>query len=203
MAAGCWALGYVAARFWNDWSVPAPLSLAAVELEDVLEGLRERRLALGASVAAAALVLLGVGADSGMRWSQQRSARLFLSRANPSHAPWLPEPGGVAYSADLGVFYSIFFRNPDAPWKFVLGFEPALMRPEDYSVFVAVRRSHAATESFLPWVRRMRPEDRLYVQSHSPVPPPVPGLEWFQPVFTIWAGRLPRPAPSPAAPTAP
>jgi hypothetical protein len=38
----------------------------------------------------------------------------------------------------------------------------------------------------------MGPADRLYVQNIQQVAPPVPGLEWFQPVYTIWAGRLPR-----------
>jgi hypothetical protein len=38
----------------------------------------------------------------------------------------------------------------------------------------------------------MRPEDRLYVQYRSNSAPPIPGLEWFQPTYTIWAGRLPR-----------
>jgi hypothetical protein len=38
----------------------------------------------------------------------------------------------------------------------------------------------------------MRPEDRLYMQSRANVPPAIPGLEWFQPVYMMWAGRLPR-----------
>jgi hypothetical protein len=203
MAAGSWALGYVAARFWQDWSAPALVTLAALEFQDALEAHEGRAARLSAGLVAAVLVFLGVGADSQQRWSSMPQ-RAFLSRDNPTHAPWLPGPGGVAYSADMWVFYAMFFRNPDAPWRYVLGFEPAMMPPDDYRVYREVKRSGGATESYLPWLRKMRPTDRLYVMNHSPVPPPIPGLEWFQPVLTVWAGRLPRAAePGPGPPAVP
>jgi len=140
---------------------------------------------------AAALLLVSTRADVEQRWSDKRG-RLFLSQENPTHRAWLPDPGGIAYSADMGVFYSLFFANPTGQWRYVLGFEAALMRDEDYAVYTAIMASQGLTESYLPWLRRMRPEDRLYVVSQSNQPPPVPGLAWFEPVFGIWAGRLPR-----------
>lgn len=192
MTAGCWALGYVAARFWADWSVPALLTLAAVEIQDLLETAPDRRSGLVAAAAASVLLLLSMPADVQQRWSLN-AGRPFLSRSNPTHAPWLPEPGGIVYNADMGVFYALFFRNADAPWRYTLGFEPALMRAEDYAVYEDIRRSKGATEAYLPWLQRLRPQDRLYVQQRSNSAPLIPGLEWFQPVYTIWAGRLPRP----------
>ena len=202
MTVACWALGYVATRFWTDWSVPALLTLMAVEIQHALEtaGKAHPRLPLTALASSALLFILGVGADVSQRWSLEQSRRAFLSRENPTHAPWLPDPGGIVYSAEMGVFYTIFFRNPDAPWRYVLGFEPAIMRPEDYAVFVDVRRTRGATESYLPWLQRMRPQDRLYVTRRSNDPPPIPGLDWFQPVYSIWAGRLPRAPGAPAQP---
>jgi hypothetical protein len=197
MAAGCWALGYVASRFWSDWSAPALATLAAVEVQDSLEARVDRTGSLVTSAVAAVLVLLGIGADSQQRWSVQ-SVRPFLSRDDPSQAAWLPGPGGIAYSAEMGAFYAIFFKNPDAPWRYVLGFEPAMMRPEDYAVYLGIKRSHGATESYLPWLMKMRPIDRLYVHGSAAAPPPIPGLEWYQPTFTLWAGRLPGSGPPPA-----
>jgi hypothetical protein len=96
----------------------------------------------------------------------------------------------------MGVFYAIYFKNPDAPWKYVLGFEPAIMPPSDYAVYCEIKRTKGATEAYLPWLRRMHPEDRLYMQSRANVPPAIPGLEWFQPVYLMWAGRLPRQGPA-------
>lgn len=195
MVVGGWALGFVAYHFWIDWSAPALLTLAAIELQHVFDAGDERPSWPAPVVTAAlpVLLLLMGGADVGRRWSQQ-VGRPFLSRENPTHAPWLPEPGGVAYSAEMGVFYSLFFKNPDAPWKYAVGFEPTIMLPENYRVYCEIKRSRGATEAYMPWVARMRPADRLYVQQFSNVPPAIPELEWFQPVYGIWAGRRPRPA---------
>ena len=189
----CWALGYVAVRFWHDWSAPALLTLAALEIQDALEHRDQSRASAAPLlvIGAAALLLVSTRADVEQRWSDKRG-RLFLSQENPTHRAWLPDPGGIAYSADMGVFYSLFFANPTGQWRYVLGFEAALMRDEDYAVYTAIMASQGLTESYLPWLRRMRPEDRLYVVSQSNQPPPVPGLAWFEPVFGIWAGRLPR-----------
>ncbi len=200
MAVGGWALGFLASRFWIDWAAPALLVFAAVELERAFE--RHAPAAsparLGVAAGAALLLLLVTGADVKGRWSDA-PGRAFLARDNPEQAPWLPEPGGVAYSVDMGVFYSTFFRNPDAPWKYVLGYEPALMPVDDFRIFSTIRATKGSTDSYLPWVRRMRRVDRLYVRMVSNQPPPIPGLEWSQPAFSLWAGRLPRPeAPSPA-----
>jgi hypothetical protein len=200
----CWTLGYVAGRFWVDWGQLALMTLVAVEVQDALEarvspGGRAPLAALGV---AGLLVFIGLGADVQQRWSPV-AGRPFLSRQNPTHAPWLPEPGGIAYSTEMGVFYAVFFANPDAPWRYALGFEPALMPPEDYAVYRDVKTSRGDFAAYGPWLRKMRPEDRLYVQYRSNQPPPIPTLEWFQPTFTIWAGRLPRAAPSAAVPAAP
>jgi hypothetical protein len=195
MAAGCWALGFVAYRFWIDWSAPALATLGALELQDAFE--REpapRRRFAGWAIAggAAVLLLLVTGSDLQRRWSEQ-VGRPFLVRENPTHAPWLFEPGGIAYSPEMGVFYALFFKNPDAPWRYALGFEPSIMLPENYRVYVEIKRSRGATEAYLPWVAKMTLSDRLYVQQRSNLAPPIPGLEWDQPVYGIWAGRRPRP----------
>jgi hypothetical protein len=186
-----WAFGYVAHRFWIDWGAPALLTFAAMEIEDALQTARSpmNRLALAGTTGA--LLLLQTGADVQGRWTDQ-SERAYLSRFDANHAPWLPDVGGILYSADMGVFYSVFFTNPDAHWKYAVGFEPALMPPEEYEVYRAIKESRGSDEAYRRWVSRMRPEDRLIVQSWTGTPPQMPELEWAQPVFSIWSGRLPR-----------
>ena len=149
----CWTLGYVAARFWVDWGMPALMTVAAIEIQAALESRPARRRARRSrcSRRSGLLVVLALGADVNQRWTQQ-VGRPFLSRQNPTHAPWLPEPGGVAYSSEMGVFYALFFANPDGPWRYALGFEPALMRPEDYAVYRDVKRSRGDFAAYVPWL---------------------------------------------------
>jgi hypothetical protein len=199
-----WALGFVAVRFHSDWAAPALLVLVAREVETALEeGDWAARARLGLASAAAAVLFLAFTADTGSRWTSGLGEK-FLARDNPQHAPWLPEPGGILYSADMTIFYRTFFRNPEAPWRYILGFEPGWMPQADLETYREIRRSKGATESYAPWVEKMRREDRLLIKLTSNTPPQVPGLEWYQVEFSLWSGRLPKtPPPSPPPPAAP
>jgi hypothetical protein len=193
-----WALGFVAVRFYSDWAVPALLVFLAREIESALEeaGWARGRARVALAAAVGGVLFLALTADVSSRWTSGVGEK-FLVRGNPAHAPWLPEPGGILYSADMGVFYKTFFRNPEAPWRYVLGFEPGWMPQRDLEIYREIRRSRGATEAYEPWVARMRREDRLLIRLTSNAPPPVPGLEWYQVEFSMWSGRLPK-APPPA-----
>jgi len=191
LAAGGWALGLHTVRFWWDWGLPACLVWIAREIDRGLAAtpLRSRRRA-AVAVIVATVLLLAFTADRGSRWSSTRSAP-FLSAENPAHRPWLPGPGGVLYSNEMRVFYNTFFRNPTAPWRYVLGFEPALMPADDLAVFRRIQLDYASDASFAPWVAKMRPEDRLVVVRSQPGQPRIPRLEWHSPYRGMWIGRLP------------
>jgi len=192
MAVGGWALGFFSQRFYFDWAVPALLALGAVGFD---RALRERLPAtvpayVLITAAPALLLVLVIGADVQARWSNAPGP-ISLSSDDPAQAEWLPDPGGIAYDTEMVLFDGLFFRNPQGPWKYVLGFEPAIMRPEDYEVFTAIHAKHGKLGAYRPWVDRMRPEDRLYIISQSTQHTQIP-LQWYQPVPSLWVGRLPR-----------
>jgi len=191
LAAGSWALGFHTARFWWDWGVPASLVWMARELEPGLATIarRPRQRAL-ATVLIAAVFFLAFTSDRKSRWSGTRDAA-FLSAELPAHRPWLPGPGGTLYSNDMRVFYNTFLRNPRAPWRYQVGFEPALMPPEDLAVFRRIQLDYASDASFAPWVARMQPHDRLVIVRSQPGRPKIPRLEWHSPYRGMWIGRLP------------
>jgi len=85
------------------------------------------------------------------------------------------------------VFYSVFVRKPDAPFRYVLGFEAGWMKEEDETVYrEGLRGGHQALR---PWVTRLRPQDRLIVSGNGSAE--FPELEWEQATSTLWSGRLP------------
>jgi len=183
LAALGWALGFFSARFWVDWGVPAILAWGIGIVEDAssdLDGARASRLAL-ASVAACALCLTS---DDLGRWS--RTNTTYRALAAPEHADALPNPQGILYSDDMYLFYQVFFRRPDAPFRFVLGFERGLMRPEDAAVLRdAVQRGD---DRFRPWASRMTARDRLIVQVVHPGSSY--GLQWTHVSGNVWSGRV-------------
>ena len=72
----------------------------------------------------------------------------------------------------------------------------ALMPPAEYEIYRRIKESRGSADAYVPWVRRMRPEDRLILQSDAAGPPPIAPLEWAQPAYGVWSGRLPPAAPS-------
>jgi hypothetical protein len=189
LAALGWALGFVAIRFWSDWGVPALLVWLAGELQevmeaDVVEG-SGRRIAAAAALTGTAL--LALSADAHGRWSTVDRTYAPLLRTDAR--PFLPDDGGILYSGDMRVFYETFFRYPTARWRYIAGFEPGLMPPEDLAVYRQLLKN-LTPEAPEPWVRKMRPEDRFIIATAG-ARPPVPGLEWSHVGGAFWSGRVP------------
>jgi hypothetical protein len=140
-------------------------------------------LAVGASAAAL------VACTAPLRWSAPESRPYFILTAPGAEAA-LPEPGGVLYTDDARLFFQLFYRRPDAPFRYIVGYEAALMPPEDLAVFRAALAARTAA-SFAPWVAKMTPRDRLILYD-TDGRPPIPDLEWMQVSQTVWSGRIPR-----------
>jgi hypothetical protein len=193
LAVLCWVLGFVSKRFWLDWGSTAVMAWIALEFQeairDKLSNLSWRRILL--TVALLGTIYLSVTNDAGSRWTSNLN-RVYLSLNNSKHAAWLPEPGGIVYSDSMHIFYTTFFQNPHAPWRYILGFEPAIMPQEDLSVYRMIQMSFRAFKFFGPWVEKMRSVDRLILTYTEDKTPEIPELEWQCVARDTWIGRLPR-----------
>jgi hypothetical protein len=196
MIALCWILGFKADRFWSDWGIPAVLVWLALQFEELLMAAWPRTSLKGllACVLIAAPLYLDATNDLDRRYTRNLDeARLDAS--DPSLKGWLPGEHGIFYTAHLGFFYSTFYQNPQADWRYILGFEPALMPDEDRAIYRTIQSSGGAIQAYEPWVRKMRPEDRMAIYSAGQ--PDLPQLEWHYAVGSLWIGRLPERAKTP------
>jgi hypothetical protein len=197
-----WLLGLKMRRFWWDYGTPAFMLWVAFELQDQLEG----RLAFDSAkrlfitVALAAGAFFGFTSDRDGRWTENLTAG-FLSSDNPALAGWLPDPGGIIYNSDMDVFFRTFYKNPTAPWRYALGFEPGLMLPENLAVLRKAQWNFGDSRAYEPWVEKMRPADRLIIHAAGGARPNLPELEWNYAATEIWIGRLPRPGNNSPAPS--
>jgi hypothetical protein len=148
-----------------------------------------RRLALVCGIATMTYTV--TTPDFNGRWTSPLRWQ-FLTADNPDLKGWMPEKGGIIYSTDMTVFYQTFFKNPNADWRYILGYEPACMADDDYKVFYNFVTGDGNAEILKPWVDKMRPEDRFVTRAPRAVPPGIPQLEWNYGVSGIWIGRLPR-----------
>ena len=159
-----------------------------------------KRLLVSSGLAAG--LFLSATSDLNGRWTNCLDTE-YLTTDNQSLAGWLPDSGGILYSADMGVYYQTFFKNPKAPWRYMLYFEPALMPPEDYEIWKKINWNYGSMRTYQPWVNKMRPADRLVIRGSSDGRPAIPELEWYYAVRGTWIGRLPRGANAASIPKQP
>jgi hypothetical protein len=194
-----WVLALNTRRFWWDWGLPATLVWMTRELDDALPAPAQERRRVLASTLIAGVLVLAVTGDHSQRWSRSEKS-VFLSAEREDHRRWLPEPGGVLYSNDMRIFFNTFFRNPRAPWRYVLGFESALMPRDELAIYRKIQLEGASDASFRPWVEKMRPEDRLVIVRASARAPKIAELEWGHPFRDVWVGLRPRAGEGPREP---
>ena len=187
-----WLLGFKAARGATDWGWPALLVLMTGDVELLLQSRLAadsfKRLGLACGLALTAFVVFT--SDLGSRWTQSLTWT-YLEQSNPDLKGWLPDKGGLFYTPNMGVFFQTFFKNPTADWRYVLGFEPALMPDEDFRVYESIHRRPGDLKALQPWVEKIKPADRLVIHGGVESPPNIPQLEWGYGADGLWIGRLP------------
>lgn len=190
-----WLLGLKVGRLWADWGCTAMVLWLALEFQKQFQRYVQydspTRLILATGIALG--LFLGTVSDRGSRWSWNLTKQ-YLTQDDPQLAGWLPGKDGIIYSADMTVFYDTFFKNPTAPWRYVLGFEPGIMLPEDLDVVHKAQWNYGDVRSYEPWVKKMRPQDRLIISGAwaTPTAPNIPELEWKFVINSYWIGRLPQ-----------
>ncbi len=191
-----WLLGLKVARFWLDWSIPAAWVWLAQSFTEIAENrvpLRSwRRARIGACILAV-LFLISVS-DYENRWTTALKID-YLTPEKTELAGWLPGDGGIIYSPEMSVFYQTFFKNPKAPWRYVLGYEPALMTPENLKTLRNIQWNDGDPRTYQPWLDKLRPEDRLVFIGGVRLEPSLPGIEWIYAATDRWLGRPIQAAP--------
>jgi hypothetical protein len=188
---GCWILSFRVSRFWEDWGWPALMVWFVTEMDFLLaakiaqDSLRRLLLVLILAVAA----FFAVTSDLNGRYTKNLTWQFLSEADHPELAGWMPDKGGILYSADMGVFYQTFFKNPQGDWRYMLAYEPALMPADDFKTYHAIIWNFGDAKAYEPWVAKMKPADRLVIRGEKGGPPNIPQLEWNYGVTGIWIGR--------------
>ena len=144
LAAIGWVLGLSSMRFWFDWGLPAAVLGLASTIDRWLDQDNMtpfRRVSL--TVAICLALVFAVGKDRGRRWSNERW-RTYARVFDPRQSEWLPGTGGILYNSEMNAFYLGFYSRPTAPYRFLLGFEPTLLPPDELRTVYRIQREGAS-----------------------------------------------------------
>jgi hypothetical protein len=186
-------LGFFVGRFWSDWGLIAAFVWIARELsllseEFLLFNSIKRFITIGV---VAICFFIVITSDIQSRWSFcVPRYPLQYDLATKEEKTWFPDSGGVLYNDNMLLFYQTFFYNPHAPWRYMVGFEPVLMKPEDLTIYRNIQRSNNAVDSYEPWIKKMTVKDRMAFCTDKK--PDINSLEWKSINRNTWLGRLPR-----------
>lgn len=187
----CWLLGLKADRCWADWGIPAVLVWLALQFAeafaDSFDAQSPKRLLVCGGLGFA-LFFQGTN-DFDRRYSGSVE-ETFVNASDPSLQGWLPGQHGIFYCAEMSFYYDTFYKNPQADWRYILGYEPAIMPEDDLKTLRAIQMSHGDISAYEPWIDKMTSADRLVIYSN--LQPPLPKLKWHRAAGNIWLGRLPQ-----------
>lgn len=192
-----WFLGCASRRWWIDFGGPTILIMICEEIDSILTDKSNSitpwfSLARGGSaVLACGILFLSFTADLNSRWTSCLRNE-YVDITDPSIQEGLPGKEGIIYSSRMNIFYQTFYAHPNAEWRYILGYEAALMPSDDLKIFRNIQWNKEALESFDPWIAKMRPQDRLWLeQPIGAQEPSIKSLEWTRLTSYIWSGRKP------------
>jgi len=193
-----WLISFFCKRLWWEWGIPALCVWLAQEFQFFYQKMLGRfslaQVALSRLIITIVLVIVvyfNLTSNQRYRWIDPVTVK-FKSYGQAQYLKLLPEPGGIIYSDTMNVFYQTFFRYPQASWRYLLGFEPSWMPLEDLKTYRGILQTSFSDSAYLPWVKKIRWEDRLIINRPKNEPPRIPGLVWEYIPEEIWVGKLPR-----------
>ncbi len=189
----CWLLSIWVMRFWTDWGVIALLFWLSQKLSGVIKNigcLKKTRVRYCLSIFIVVSLILCFTNDSKGKFTKSSINNSPIDFYNEETLDrlkgWEPQEGGIIYSNNMCCFYQLFYEYPNAKWKYILGFESAIMPKEDLKIYRKIQ-VNGFEEDFLPWVNKMTEKDRLILTSELTA---FPQLEWIRGSRKWWIGRL-------------
>ena len=189
----CWMCSIWIVRFWIDWGRMALLLWLSYRIHDLIKSshsLNKPRIRYCLSMFIMVCLVLCFINDNSGRFTRdpilQQPIDFYNEETLNKLKGWEPGEGGIIYSTSMKCLYQHFFQYPTAKWKYILGFEAAIMKEEDKKILREIGYT-SLEEAYGPWVKRMTEKDRLILNQKLSA---FPELEWTRGNKTWWIGRL-------------
>jgi hypothetical protein len=190
----CWLGSIWVIRFWVDWGRICLILWLSYRIHDLIKcsySLKKPRIRYCLTLFIIIGLTLSFINDGGGRYTKEafnQAIDFYNESTLDKLKGWEPQEGGIVYSDSMYCFYQHFYQYPTAKWKYILGFESAIMKKEDRLTLRNIGYS-SHEEEFAPWVNKMTEKDRLII-AYKLTSARFPQLEWLKGNRNWWIGRL-------------
>lgn len=183
-----WLLSIKVIRFWADWGIIALmfwLSIRISELTKDMQSIKKPvfRWVLFFSIISTICILI-----PNLKFYNKKEFKCYSADFTQKElAKFEPDDGGIVYNDNMKQFYSQYYRNPFAKYKFVLGFEPAIMQSENKKIFREISYNDFHYMAYKPWVNKLTSKDRIFTSVD--VRKYYPELDWVKVSKILYIGK--------------
>lgn len=185
----CWMLSIKVVRFWVDWGAIALMFWLSHKISYLIEDMQSIKKPFLRWVLFVFTVLSFVLIIPSTAWNNQKERKSYsVDFSKPQLAEYKPLDGGIIYNDSMNHFYYQYFADPEGKYKYILGFEPAIMLKEDRNTYREIIYSLYHYSSYKPWINKLTEKDRLFVTYD--ISTFYPQLDWIKAGNHLWIGKL-------------
>ena len=184
-----WMLSIKVVRFWVDWGTVALtfwLSLKLSELIKDMESAKKPLLRRTFFVLIAITVTILIPSSN---WNNKKERNSFIvDFSKKEFEAFKPVEGSIIYNDSMRHFYYQYYADPEGKYKYVLGFEPAIMLEDNRKTFRDILYSRFHYKAYKPWVDKLTKKDRLFASND--LSKNYPQLDWIKASDKFYIGKL-------------
>ena len=185
----CWMLSIKVARFWIDWGIIALMFWLSYKISLLIEDMQSVKKNYLRWTLFLFTVFSFVIIIPNSSWNNQNERKSFsVDFTKPQFAEYKPLDGGIIYNDSMTHFYYQYYADPEGKYKYVLGFEPAIMPQADRKTFREIIYSLFHYSSYKPWVDKLTEKDRIF--AYNDISPYYPQLDWIKAGTHLWIGKI-------------
>ena len=184
----CWMLSIKVTRIWFDWGLIALMFWLSYKITDLIKEMQSIkkpvfRWTLFLFIIVSLIVFL-----ANSEWDNHQKRKSFsVDFSNPKFAEYKPLEGGIIYNDAMEHFYYNYFSDHEGKYKYVLGFEPAIMLPENRKIYREISYSGFHYTSYKPWIDKLTLKDRIFTSSDIRLN--YPELDWIMAGQKLFIGK--------------
>ncbi|MBP5467645.1 MAG: hypothetical protein J6Z11_00205 [Candidatus Riflebacteria bacterium] len=184
-----WLLSIKVVRFWLDWGMVALTFWLSFKLSDLIQDMQSVKKPLLRRTFFILIVISLTMLIPISNWNNKKERNNYIADfTKKEFAEFKPVEGGIVYNDSMRHFYYQYFNDPEGKYKYVLGFEPAIMLEDNKKIFRDILYSRFHYKAYKPWVDKLTKNDRLF--TIVDLSKNYPQLDWVKAGEKLYIGKV-------------